>query len=147
MAKEVLNLLEVMGIPSSQIFNSSIPGYGVKPGEDWVQKLKSTISSECVVVSLISPNYYRSAVCLCEMGAAWVLSKTHFPILVPPLTFAKVKGVIPTTHGIMITDTARWSELKEELEKIFELPPIPGAKWEGKKKDILDRIENLLPTK
>src|SRR5690606_103663 len=116
MAKEITNLLEAIGIPSSQIFNSSMPGYGVKPGEDWVQTLKSTISSEGVVISLISSNYYKSEVSLCEMGATWILSKTHFPIIVPPMTFRKVKGIIPTTHGIVINNAERWSELKGELE-------------------------------
>lgn len=147
LAKEITNLLEAIGVPSSQIFNSSMPGYGVKPGEDWVQTLKSTISSEGVVVSLISTNYYKSTVSLCEMGATWVLSKSHFPIVLPPLTFEEIKGIIPTKHGIMINDSERWSELKEVLEKIFDLTPIPVAKWEGKKKDILERIEQLLPAK
>lgn len=144
LAKEVTNLLEALGIPSDVIFNSSMPGYGVKPGEDWVETLKAKISTEGVVISLISENYYNSAVSLCEMGATWVLSKSHFPIVLPPLKFEDIKGVIPTKHAIMVNDSERWSELKDELEKIFELTPILGAKWEGKKKDILDRIEKLL---
>lgn len=147
LGKEVTNLLEVIGVPSSQIFNSSMPGYGVKPGEDWVETLKTTISSEGVVISLLSNNYYRSAVSLCEMGAAWVLSKKHYPLIIPPLTFRKVKGIIPTKHGIMINDSEMWSELKDELEKVFELTALPGAKWESRKKDILERIEKLLPTR
>lgn len=146
-SKEIINLLEACGVPSNLIFNSSMPGYGVKPGEDWVETLKAKISTDGVVISLISENYYKSAVSLCEMGATWVLSKTHFPILIPPLTFEEVKGVIPTKHGIMINDSERWSELKEELEKIFKVKPIPVAKWEGKKKDILERIEKLLAEK
>lgn len=146
-AKEITYLLEALGVPSDLIFNSSIAGYGVKPGEDWVETLKAKISTEGVVISLISENYYKSPVSLCEMGATWVLSKSHFPIVLPPLTFEEIKGVIPTKHSIMINDSERWSELKEELEKIFELTPIPVPKWDGKKKDILDRIDKLLHTK
>lgn len=81
------------------------------------------------------------------MGAAWVLAKTYYPIVIPPLTFRKIKGVLPTIHGITINDSIWWSELKVALENLFELTPIPVAKWEGKKKDILERIEKLLPTR
>lgn len=147
LSKEVTNLLEAIGVPSSVIFNSSMPGYGVKPGEKWPDSLQEAISTEGVVISLLSENYFKSAVCLCEMGATWVLSKAHYPIVIPPLTFKRIKGVMPTIHGIMIYDSIWWSELKEELEKIFELTPIPATKWESKKKDILERIEKLLPVK
>lgn len=145
--KEITNLMELIGVPSNQIFNSSMPGFGVKPGEDWVETLKTTISSDGVVISLLSDRYYKSPVSLCEMGATWVLSKTHYPVLIPPFTFRRIKGVIPTKHGIMINDSEGWSTLKEELEKIFGIQPISVAKWEGKKKDILERIEKLLPSK
>ncbi|WP_288371675.1 toll/interleukin-1 receptor domain-containing protein [uncultured Algoriphagus sp.] len=147
LAKEVTILLEAMGVPSSQIFNSSMAGYGVKPGEKWPESLHSAMSSDGVVISLISSDYNKSAVCLCEMGAAWILAKTYYPIVIPPLTFRKIKGVLPTIHGIEITNSLWWSELKERLEQIFSLTPIPVAIWEGKKKDILERIEKLLPEK
>lgn len=144
--KEIINLLQLIGVDHNQIFYSSAAGYGIPLGKDWVETLRSEVSNEGVVISLLSKNYFSSQICLLEMGATWVLSKLHLPILIPPLTFKDINDVINSTQGFQILDRLRWSSLKREIEKLFDLEPLPEDKWEAQRDSILARIEKLLPT-
>jgi len=111
-----------------------------------VETLKSEVSNEGIVLSLLSEDYFNSQICLLEMGATWVLSKLHIPILIPPLNFKSLNGVINSTQGFQVTDKLKWSSLKNDLEQLFDLDPLPEDKWEPQRDAILDRIRNLLPT-
>tara|TARA_R110002020_G_scaffold105483_5_gene246075 strand:+ start:1099 stop:1944 length:846 start_codon:yes stop_codon:yes gene_type:complete len=144
--KEVINLLQLIGIKHNQIFYTSAAGYGIPLGKDWVETLKTEVSGEGIVISLLSDNYFTSQICLLEMGATWVLSKHHIPILIPPLNFKSVNEVINAIQGFMITDKLKWSTLKKDLEKLFDIDPLPEDKWEPQRDAILDRISKLLPS-
>ncbi|MDP2041844.1 MAG: toll/interleukin-1 receptor domain-containing protein [Algoriphagus sp.] len=142
--QEVINLLQLIGVKPNQIFYTSAAGYGVALGTDWVETLKSVVSSDGIVLSLLSENYFNSQICLLEMGATWVLSKFHIPILIPPLLFKTVNEMINTTQGFVIIDKHRWTSLKGQLEKLFDLEPLDGDKWEPQRDAILARIEKHL---
>ncbi|GAB3217314.1 toll/interleukin-1 receptor domain-containing protein [Algoriphagus aestuariicola] len=142
--KEVVNMLQLIGVKHSQIFYTSAAGYGVPLGKDWVETLKSEVSRDGVVISLLSRHYFTSQICLLEMGATWVLSKLHVPVLIPPLTYDETNGVINTTQGFQILDRLKWSSLKRDLEKLFDLEPLDGDKWEPQRDAIISRIEKLL---
>ncbi|MCE7058122.1 toll/interleukin-1 receptor domain-containing protein [Algoriphagus sp. AGSA1] len=144
--KEVINLLQLIGVKHNQIFYTSATGYGIPLGKDWVETLKTEVSAEGIVISLLSDNYFTSQICLLEMGATWVLSKLHIPILIPPLNFKSVNEVINATQGFMITDKLKWSTLKKDLEQLFDIDPLPYEKWEPQRDAILDRISKLLPS-
>lgn len=144
--KEVINLLQLIGINHEKIFYTSSAGYGIPLGENWIQTLKQEIGHEGVVLSLLTENYLQSQICLCEMGAAWVLSKKHIPIRVPPLTFKELNEIISTTQGFEITNSVSWSSLKKTLEKEFDLIPLPEDKWEPQRDAILVRIKIHITT-
>lgn len=67
--EEIIDLLEAMGLNSAQIFCSSFEGYGIDLGENFLDVIKEVLSSDCMVLFIISENFYNSPVCLCEMGA------------------------------------------------------------------------------
>lgn len=144
--KEVINLLQLIGVKHNQIFYTSAAGYGIPLGKDWVETLKTEVSGEGIVISLLSDNYFTSQICLLEMGATWVLSKLHILILIPPITFKDTNNVINTTQGFQISDMLKWSSLKRELERLFEIEPLPEDKWEPQRDAILERISKLLPS-
>jgi hypothetical protein len=122
-------------------------GYGIPLGEDWLQTLKSEVSGEVIVLFVVSENYYKSAVSLCEMGAAWALSKRHIPILIPPLDYVDMKGVIPLTQGFHVNERHKWTTLKTKMETLFNLTPKAPEIWESRRDEILARIEKLLPAR
>jgi len=72
--EKIVELLEFMGLNEKQIFCSSMPGYDVPVGADFLDYIKEQYEEyELFVIFVHSPNYYHSTVSLNEMGAAWVL--------------------------------------------------------------------------
>lgn len=69
-AKKLTGLIEfIVGAGEEKIFCSSIPGYGIKQARSILEKLKQQFDNNNVFMVIIhSPRYYRSAVCLNEMG-------------------------------------------------------------------------------
>lgn len=146
LVSEIVHLLSLIGIQDGSIFCTSLDGYGIPLGEDWLQTIKSEVSGDAIVLFVLSENYFRSAVSLCEMGAAWVLSKQHIPILIPPMDYKKMDGVIPLTQGFKIGEKHKWRMLKSKLEGLFNLTPKLSEIWESRRDEILNRIEKHLPT-
>lgn len=141
---EIVELLSLIGVKDSSIFCTSLEGYRIPLGKDWLKELKARISGNVLVLFVISDNYFKSPVSLSEMGAAWALSKESIPILIPPMDYSKMKSVIPLTQGFKINETHKWTELKTKLESSFKLPPRSYVIWEDKKKQILKRIAKNL---
>ncbi|KAB0651481.1 toll/interleukin-1 receptor domain-containing protein [Acinetobacter bohemicus] len=143
--EELIDLLENIGINSAQIFCSSFEGYGIPLGENFLDKIKQELSSEVLVLFVITKNFYDSKVCLCEMGAAWALSKGHIPIVVPPLSYSDIQGVIPLTQGLLINDVPKLNSLKEKLEEIFEIEgKISLNTWERKRKKFITSLNEFI---
>jgi hypothetical protein len=143
--EEVIEILESIGLDSNQIFCTSFEGYGIDLGDNFLDAIKEELSSECLVIFLLSKKFYESQVCLCEMGATWVLAKEHIPVLIPPLDFSDIKGVIPLTQGFKINEPLKLNIFKEKIEKIFSIKsPLTMSTWERKRDRILTRIEKAM---
>lgn len=145
--EEIIELLESIGLESHQIFCTSFDGYGIGLGENFLNKIKDELSSDTLVIFVLSKNFYSSPVCLCEMGATWVLAKEHIPILIPPLDYSDVSGVIPLTQGLKINEPLKLNLLKEKVEQLFMLENSASiATWERKRDRVLSRIDKLIGT-
>lgn len=140
---EMIGLIESMGIKSEQIFCTSVTGYGIKFGEDFLERIKKELSEEVLVIFLLSNNFYSSPVCLCEMGATWIKTNVHIPILIPPFEYKDIKGVIANTQGFKINEILSWSEMKDIISENFDVK-ISSAIWEQKKELYLKNIKDLL---
>ena len=139
--EELIELLELIGVKSDQIFCSSFEGYGIPLGDNLLETIKTQLTNDSLVLFVLTEHFYQSAVCMCEMGAAWVLSKRHIPIVVPPLGYADIRGVIPNTQGLEINDAQKWNSLKQQIETQFQISGQENsAGWERKRDRILGRI-------
>jgi len=141
--REVIDLIEAMGVPSRDIFCTSFEGYGIKLGEDFLQRIKNELNDEVLVVFILSENFYNSAVCLCEMGATWVKTNKHIPVLIPPFSYDKIRGVIPHTQGLIINEKLKWNSFKETVES-FMNSSVNHSVWEEKRDKILAKINELV---
>lgn len=143
--EEMIEILETIGLESNQIFCTSFEGYGIGLGENFLDSIKGELSSDSLVIFMLSKNFYESPVCLCEMGATWVLAKEHIPVLVPPLNYSDVNGVIPLTQGFKINESLKLNLFKEKIEKIFSIEKVMGmSTWERKRDRIVARIEKSI---
>ena len=87
-----------IGIPKEIIFFSSRYHTGVELGKDFHAVIKDNIKSCDIVIFLLTRNFYNSAACLNEMGAAWVLGKNIIPILLDNLKPSDMKGFIDSHY-------------------------------------------------
>lgn len=142
--EKIIEILEAIGVPSSQIFCSSFEGYGVKLSADFLVTIKNELSSDVFVFFVLSLNYYDSIISICEMGATWIKTNKHVPILIPPFNYADVQGVIPTSHGMKVNEKLKYNELKEEVEQFLGLNPITTSIWERKRDKILIGLKEIL---
>lgn len=145
--EDMIDVLETIGLDSEQIFCTSFDGYGIELGENYLDSLKNELSSDSLVIFILSKKFYESPVCLCEMGATWVLAKEHIPVLIPPFDYSDFQAVIPLTQGFKINDPSKLNLFKEKIEKVFNLKnTMSMSSWERKRDRILGRIEqNIIP--
>lgn len=141
---QLINIIEDIGVQSDKIFCSSYEGYGVPLGDNFLITIKEKLDANVLVIFMLSQNFYESPICLCEMGATWIKTNRHIPILIPPFRYDNMKGVIPTTNGMMINEKPKYNSLKDSIEDFFNLHPIKNAIWERKRDNSLKIIEQLL---
>jgi formylglycine-generating enzyme required for sulfatase activity len=145
---ELIDLIESVGIKSSQIFCSSFEEYGFDLGENFLERLKKELNDdEIIAFFILTQNFYRSPISLCEMGAIWIKSNKHIPILIPPFDFKDINGVFPVTQGMKINDKSKLNTLKESLESDFSLGSIKMSIWEKKRDKFLKDVNSLIEGK
>ncbi|VVM76236.1 hypothetical protein PS673_02037 [Pseudomonas fluorescens] len=145
LADAVVDLLQLgLNLDVDTVFCSSSPGLGIPTGVNFVDHIKEKIQSPRAVVALITPNYFASQFCLCELGATWAMSHSLFPLVVSPMKFEDVKGVLT---GVQLTalDSAEFlSELRDQLIKTLEVAGGKTARWESKRDAFLKSLPKLL---
>lgn len=142
--EKVIDVLEAIGVPSDKIFCSSFEGYGVKLGSDFLEVIKKELDSNVLVLFILSSNFYSSVVSLCEMGATWVKTNKHIPILIPPFEYDDIKGVIPTTHGMKINEKDKLNSLKDIVAEFIGLEPLNTSVWERRRDNVLKEVKKIL---
>lgn len=143
--EELIDLLETIGLDSTQIFCTSFEGYGIDLGENFLEAIKSELSGESLVLFVLTENFYNSPICMCELGATWVLSKEHIPVVVPPLNYDEIKGTLPLTQGFKINEPLKLNSFKNKIEETFAIvQPLNFSTWERKRDRICGRLDKII---
>lgn len=145
----IVDLLEKIGLRETQIFCSSFPEYGIPLGENIFDYLKSQFNLlDLTVLFVLSDNYYKSEICLNEMGAAWVLKQKAFPIILPEFSVEQMKGVIRGSKALLLGSDERYlkselDNLKKYLEDNFSLGELFSDYWEKISQEFCTRIKDI----
>lgn len=147
-AEALVVMLEDIGFDCSNLFCSSVDGYGIGLSEDIFEVLRGLFREHNLfVIFILSPRYYKSPISLNEMGAAWVLRTDFCSFLTADMDFDLMKGVVNgNTISIKVNaeDTpARLTELKEKLTQLFHLSPLDAIKWERKRNTFLKVVNAI----
>lgn len=142
--EKVIDILEAIGVPSDKIFCSSFEGYGIRLGSDFLNVIKEELDNNVLVLFILSSNFYSSAICLCEMGATWVKTNRHIPILVPPFEYGDIQGVIPTIQGMKINEKDKLNSLKDSVMEFIGIESLNTSIWERKRDKILIDLKEIL---
>ena len=144
----LVELLESIGFDESNLFCSSVDGYGVDLGEDIFDTLKNLfLEHDLFVIFVHSPRYYESPVSLNEMGAAWVLKTNFCSFLTQEMKFDTMKGVVKSDSIAIKVDAedvkARLNEQKDKLCTAFNLESISQTKWERKRDRFIEKFKSF----
>jgi len=137
-------MVTAMGISAENIFCSSLEGMSIPSGANFVDHIKAAIQKPKAVLALITPNYLASQFCLCELGATWAMSHNLFPLLVEPLTFEDVRGVLTGVQLTEINSATRLSEFRDQLNSTLGLTGKNTARWESKRNVFLKGLPKIL---
>jgi TIR domain len=103
------------GIPRERIFYSSSRATGIPSGTDIRAHLRSELQQAGLVIELISATFLTRPMCLIELGGAWVLEKSTYPIVVPPLTRIQAVAQIGDVHMGQLSSDEVFDELHDRL--------------------------------
>lgn len=145
LADKLVDLLVIgIGVSDSDIFCSSLEGLGIPSGTNFIDFIHRQISNPKVVILLLTPEYYNSSFCLCELGASWILSHNIIPLLVPPLEYPDVKAVLTGVQVHKIEQKSELNEMQNELISTLKIKGKPFARWEVKRDRFIEEISDYL---
>ena len=150
-ANALINLINfIIGPDGDKIFCSSIPGYGIKQSRDIMDEMKAQFDQNNIYLVIIhSPRYYKSAICLNEMGAGWVLGTQFSSFMTKDCTYEQLKGVIGKEKiCININDesgilNAHLNEFKNDLIQFFSASSVDENKWENARGRFIKEVTSL----
>ncbi|WP_298422077.1 toll/interleukin-1 receptor domain-containing protein [uncultured Kordia sp.] len=142
-----IHMLQAIGIPAEAIFCTSLKGYGTPLGNDFMEEIKERLNEDVLVIFMLSDNFYESAMCLIEMGAAWIQTKSQISVAITPFKLDKIKGVFKHFQGIEIEGVANYDLLKETLESKFDIVPKRPLVWSPLRDSFLKIIQSQIKEK
>ena len=146
LVEEFVDLLDVgIGIEPSDIFCSSLPGMNIPTGEGFVDYIKSKVTNPELVILILTPDYLNSQFCNNEVGASWALNIAVYPLLVPPLGYGDVKGVLVGLQISKIDEKEKLNDLRDDLIEKFGLKSLRTSHWERRRDKFLGKLERLAP--
>lgn len=146
LVEEVVDLLQVgVGVHPDSLFCSSLPGMGIPTGTDFISYIKSKVQNPDLVLLVVTPDFLKGQFCNNEVGASWALSLPIRPLLVPPLEFDDVRGVLAGTQIAKLNDKEKLSDLRDEIIEKLCLKPLKTSHWERKRDRFLVRLGEMMP--
>lgn len=83
----IRNLLMSLGLRKEQLIYTSHPLHKIPTGNNIFEYLKQNIQKDILVIFLWSNEYLKSAACLNEMGAAWIIESDYINMYTPDFDF------------------------------------------------------------
>ena len=141
----LVEMLRTIGFNNRNLFCSSVPGFDIPEGEDIYEFLRAKlIGYKLFVIFVLSESYYKSAACLNEMGAAWVLKADYSTIILPGFQIPDIKGAVnPQKMAVVMEDDKRvrgkLNQFKDRLIEFFDLPETEDDTiWENDRNKFVD---------
>jgi len=131
-------------LPSGRIICTSLEGMGIPTGTmNYLEFLRSQISDAGLVLPLFTPAFFDSEVCLIEIGAMWGLEQSAFPLIVPPVDFARVEKLLGKVQAARIDKEQGLSDLHDRIVHVFGLT-AKTSMWNSKRNQFEEKLPRLL---
>lgn len=150
-ADALVNLINfILGADGDKIFCSSVPGYGIRLSGDILDELKAQFDNYNIFMVIIhSPRYYKSAICLNEMGASWVLGTKFSSFMTKDCKYDNMHGVIGREKiCVNLNDdeqtlNAHLNDFKDDLVTFFGVDNVDQNKWENARGRFINEVSAL----
>jgi hypothetical protein len=135
-----------IGLNHDQVFCTSLEGMDIPMGKDFIKFIHDKIQDPFLVIMVVTPSYYESAFCLCELGAAWAMSHSSFPIICPPIEYSDLEGVLKNKEVGKIDNPEDLDSLRDRIIEDADIEnPSPTSRWNVKRDQFLKKIKRLIP--
>lgn len=132
------------GLSHDRILCTSLDGMGIPIGtDDYMGYLNGQLVDAAMVLPLFTPAFFDSEVCLVEIGAMWGLHLAKFPLIFPPVDYARVERVLGKVQAASIKNLSALSELHDRIVDVFELK-ANTAMWNAKRAQFDERLPELI---
>lgn len=121
-------LTKGIGVPKVRVFATSLPGYGVPAGKEWLDHIHDKVKRSHVAVLIVTREYLSSEFCMWELGAFWARDTFSFALVDPILDPAKLPVLISTNQYADITQkrVADLNEFRDQVLSRLDLSSPPG---------------------
>lgn len=140
LARDIVTLLERVGVSAERIFCSSLPDTGVPIGAEVIAELHARLTNASLVICLATESYLESSWCRYEVGAAWALEKRTFTLVgrkVVDSLDAMMKG-----HQYGKHDAASLDSLYDQLVDRSSRHLTTNT-WERIRDEYLERVARI----
>lgn len=126
-ADRIINklILPNFTLDKKDIFYTSNREMGISVSLNWRNKIKTQIKECKIYLALITTNFQESEMCLNELGAAWALDKTIYPLILPPVNYNNFSLLISDLQALDISKAVNIKSLLNSLQidliKIYKL--------------------------
>ena len=129
-------------LPDSDVFCTSVEGFGVPPGVDFIDTIRDELHQATVALPLITPAYLDSRFCGWELGALWAAGKRTIPVRLGNVSV----GDLPTllSHEQVYPFGKPWLEHICSVVRQQLGHPVNTLRWEEKRDTFLADYPALL---
>lgn len=147
----IVKLFKNLGLRNEQIIYTSHPLYKIPNGENICDYLKENISQKIFCLFILSDEYFKSAVCLNEMGAFWVTQSDYQCSFVPKFDFDNYSfkncvidsGKIGFRYVDESMSNTSLIQFKNSIIEKFGLPKPTDDEWEYMFSEYKDEISKI----
>jgi hypothetical protein len=147
LVKEFVDFIQLgAGLQRNEIFCSSLAG-SIPNGAFFVQHILKELQAADLIICILSRSYFESEFCLAEVGAAQARrvagSATIYSLIVPPVTYADLQGVLYGVQSGSILKAQALGELRDILTAgRADFPGTPT--WDENRDSFLELANNII---
>lgn len=138
-----VELLELAGVATEQIFCTGIPDTGIPAGSESLREMHRHLERASLVVMLISRSFLDSRFCRYEVGASWALSKEHFPLCLADVLPADLDDLMRSRQAVRLNDPGSLDHLRARMIDLGIAVAEREETWTRHRDVFLQRLEGL----
>lgn len=141
-------LLSGLSLGDADIRCTSVPGHQLRFGKTIPEMLKDDINLAPAVIALISTESHKADWVLFELGAAWGLGRSIFPVLGPDIEVRDLPGPLGNLPCVIVgaEDAAsRMIDLIQQLQEDLGVATKNGGKVQANLDTFLNCYRNSPP--